>query len=325
MTAQSSDKHDERVSRAKPGDEIRPSSYRKKPVVIEALRWCGTNLKEVIDFTGLHPSADKWTWAEYEAVVAKDGFKIFTLEGAHMVSVGDYIIKGVKGEFYACKPDIFALTYERELSARPSTLPPTRGAYAWIKQACNVLRPVRRLFEGREAALRNQGALGAADSIKTLIDGSEELLSGVPVSPEVEAQIDAAAGITPRSHARRMTRQEAVTLFCEVANRFNVEGVNLTEPLRRAITAFSDECAARVSARPATNLPVELMDERFTGKYIENFVDRWTEGKAARDQEAFTEADIQRLLDFAVDLNAGLTGEDFGEFVARVLEQARPK
>jgi len=98
---------------ARPGDEIGPSKYRKKPVVIEAMRWSGTNLRELIDFTGLHPSANKWTWEEYEAVVAKDGFKIFTLEGAHHVTEGDYIIKGVKGEFYACKPDIFLMTYDR--------------------------------------------------------------------------------------------------------------------------------------------------------------------------------------------------------------------
>jgi hypothetical protein len=109
---------------SKPGDEIRPSSYRKKPVVIEAIRWCGTNLREVIAFTGLHPSANKWTWEEYEAVVAKDGFKLFSLEGPHIVSVGDYVIKGVKGEFYACKPDIFWMTYERADSA-PSAIAPT--------------------------------------------------------------------------------------------------------------------------------------------------------------------------------------------------------
>jgi hypothetical protein len=86
--------------------------YRKKPVVIEAVQWSGDNLGEVIDFTGLHPSANKWTWEEYEAVVKEHGLKIFTLEGIMDASVGDYIIKGVKGEFYPCKPDIFEATYE---------------------------------------------------------------------------------------------------------------------------------------------------------------------------------------------------------------------
>ncbi len=106
---------------SKPGDEIAPTSYRKKPVVIQAIRWSGTNLKEVIDFTGLHPSADKWTWAEYEEVVRTQGFKLFSLEGPHIVSVGDYVIRGVKGEFYACKPDIFWMTYERADAIAPSS------------------------------------------------------------------------------------------------------------------------------------------------------------------------------------------------------------
>lgn len=96
-----------------PGDEIAATNYRKLPVVIQAIRWSGRNLRQIIAFTGLHPSADKWTWDEYEEVVRTEGFKIFTLEGPHLVSKGDYIIKGVKGEFYACKPDIFWRTYER--------------------------------------------------------------------------------------------------------------------------------------------------------------------------------------------------------------------
>lgn len=86
--------------------------YRKKPVVIEAIQWIGTNLKEVIEFTGLNESAKKWSWGQYEKVVAEDGLKIFTIEGKMSADVGDFIIKGVKGEFYPCKPDIFIATYE---------------------------------------------------------------------------------------------------------------------------------------------------------------------------------------------------------------------
>lgn len=86
--------------------------YRKKPVVVEAVRWTGDNLREVIAFTGLHPSAHYMTWEQYRELVAKEGLKIFTLEGAMMASVGDFIIKGVSGEFYPCKPDIFEKTYE---------------------------------------------------------------------------------------------------------------------------------------------------------------------------------------------------------------------
>lgn len=87
-------------------------NYRKKPVVIQAIQWTGDNLRQVIDFTGLHPSANKWTWDEYEAVVKADGLKIFTLEGPIIYPIGYVIIKGVRGEFYGCAPDIFEATYE---------------------------------------------------------------------------------------------------------------------------------------------------------------------------------------------------------------------
>ena len=116
MTAPSSGDKD---STARPGDEIKPSSYRKLPVEIKAIRWSGHNLRQVIAFTGLHPSADKWEWDEYEEVVRTKGLKIFTLEGHHMATVGDYIIKGVHGEFYPCKPDIFWKTYERATAPLP--------------------------------------------------------------------------------------------------------------------------------------------------------------------------------------------------------------
>lgn len=90
--------------------------YRKKPVVIEAIQYTGDNLKEVISFTGKHPKFDKWfkSFEEYELFVKNDRsvFKIFTLEGTMEASVGDYIIRGVKGEFYPCKPDIFHATYD---------------------------------------------------------------------------------------------------------------------------------------------------------------------------------------------------------------------
>jgi hypothetical protein len=87
--------------------------FRKKPVVIEAVQWTGQNLMEVVgSFTGRHGSVHHLKWQEYEELVAREGLKIFTLEGAMKADVGDWIIKGVKGEFYPCKPDIFAATYE---------------------------------------------------------------------------------------------------------------------------------------------------------------------------------------------------------------------
>lgn len=91
--------------------------FRKKPVEVEAIQWNGDNLKEVIDFTGIHPMYSKWfeSFEQYESHVKTEGstFKIFTLEGTMTANVGDWIIRGVSGEHYPCKPDIFEKTYEK--------------------------------------------------------------------------------------------------------------------------------------------------------------------------------------------------------------------
>jgi hypothetical protein len=91
--------------------------YKKKPVDIEAIQYTGDNLKQIIDFTGKHPNFDKWfsSFEEYRTHVRNDRnvFKIFTLEGVMEASPGDYIIKGIHGEFYPCKPEIFLKTYEK--------------------------------------------------------------------------------------------------------------------------------------------------------------------------------------------------------------------
>ena len=79
------------------------AKYRKKPVEIEAIQWTGLNLGEIQGFVGDSLS------------IEEDGTLIIhTLEGDHIASKGDFIICGVHGEFYACKPDIFELTYEAE-------------------------------------------------------------------------------------------------------------------------------------------------------------------------------------------------------------------
>ena len=79
--------------------------YRKKPVVIDAVQWSGNNLNEILDFM-------KDKQPNYYEDDEKKLLTIQTLEGNMIASVGDYIIKGVKGEFYPCKPDIFEQTYE---------------------------------------------------------------------------------------------------------------------------------------------------------------------------------------------------------------------
>ena len=86
--------------------------FRKKPVMIDAVEWTGENLLQVIRFTGQHASAMSYKWEDYEDLVQRDGLKISTLEGTMKASIGDWIIKGVEGEYYPIKADIFQKTYE---------------------------------------------------------------------------------------------------------------------------------------------------------------------------------------------------------------------
>jgi hypothetical protein len=75
--------------------------FRKKPVVIEASRWfMHSDHPAVVNLPPDNPNVDTHGWID-------------TLEGGHIVSPGDWIITGVKGEHYPCKPDIFEMTYER--------------------------------------------------------------------------------------------------------------------------------------------------------------------------------------------------------------------
>jgi hypothetical protein len=77
--------------------------YRKKPVVIEARQWTD-------DLSG--DNIVRWSGCTVKA--DEDGLFIPTLEGVMRADLGDFIIRGVQGEFYPCKPDIFQATYEPE-------------------------------------------------------------------------------------------------------------------------------------------------------------------------------------------------------------------
>lgn len=100
--------------------------FRKKPVEIEAVRWFGFDKTP----DNLFPECFQGIIRKLPAIkslciglslsLGMGEFKnppgnygwVKTLEGGHVISYGDYLIKGVKGEFYPCKPDIFKLTYE---------------------------------------------------------------------------------------------------------------------------------------------------------------------------------------------------------------------
>lgn len=81
--------------------------FRKKPVIIEAEQWLGDN-----DLVEAGKVAAFLQQGKADFQVDKDTIFINTLEGKMMASKGDWIIKGVKGEFYPCKNDIFEATYE---------------------------------------------------------------------------------------------------------------------------------------------------------------------------------------------------------------------
>lgn len=80
------------------------SKFRKKPVIIEAVQFDGTD-----------ESCDWLLPQLVSGVISRSCNKLYikTLEGVMEASLGDWIIKGVNGEFYPCKPDIFDKTYER--------------------------------------------------------------------------------------------------------------------------------------------------------------------------------------------------------------------
>lgn len=123
-----------------PTKEHKMSEYRKKPVVIEAFRW-----------TGGPDQTEDPQWCVDAILAGTVRFEnsgtpdvamlIDTLEGTHRANQGDFIIKGVKGELYPCKPDIFALTYEPASTpvAETATIEGLRGEVERLKDALEAV------------------------------------------------------------------------------------------------------------------------------------------------------------------------------------------
>lgn len=106
-----------------------PQTYRKKPVEIQAMQlgrdmsnadqhavymWVEANTLGSFDVNEMWLDPENFHWPESGVSLdARDGrMVIATLEGGHWVNLDDWIIRGVQGEFYPCKPDIFAATYD---------------------------------------------------------------------------------------------------------------------------------------------------------------------------------------------------------------------
>lgn len=154
--------------------------YRKKPVVIEAVQWTGENHAEMCDF--IDP--------EVFEIIPRVGLVIHTLEGDHHASPGDYIIKGVNGEFYPCKPDIFAKTYESATLTPPNELRAgLYGKYTVYKNKdgslvtdCFILRPAKD--RAAVAALRAYAA--ATDNAELAAD----IINWVGAEPNVPLTLE---------------------------------------------------------------------------------------------------------------------------------------
>ena len=96
------------------------ATYQKLPVQIEAIQWTDTekSAKEIYVLMGtseerlVHSlTIDQNKFSDHVLSLNQNGFKIETLEGLMTAKIGDYIIKGVKGEFYPCDEEIFNMTY----------------------------------------------------------------------------------------------------------------------------------------------------------------------------------------------------------------------
>jgi hypothetical protein len=148
------------------GSAVEGRLFRKRPVTIEAVQWRGDNLFDVITFTDGAPDIKGhfagMMWEQYCDLVAQEGFKIKTLEGMMNASVGDWIIKGVKGEFYPCKPDIFAATYE----------PVESQSALSAQQSAHVSVP-RELLARAVDARSDKNRKEARQQLRALLNGGE--------------------------------------------------------------------------------------------------------------------------------------------------------
>ncbi len=199
-----------------------PSQFRKKPVLITAIQWDGNNLAKIIEFTdGRFPDTRSdfasMKWGDYCDLVARDGLKIFTLEGKMSADIGDWIIKGVKGEHYPCKPEIFAMTYEavatpsaviaspteQDQAQQSGNMRPVAAPVSQLDAFYEVARPVVisallehrmvRMFEVEEDGLGNSYPL--VDRLT--LDGGADIESGmVEIEAIADAVLDALAAQT---------------------------------------------------------------------------------------------------------------------------------
>ena len=161
--------------------------YRKKPVEIEAIQLTALNLSEIEEFVG------------GDLEVRAGQVVIATLEGAMHASLGDWIIRGVAGEFYPCKPDIFAETYEEvdesfvfdplthELYQAAEQVREVNEANGWFEEQRSVGEDIALLHsEASEMleAYREHGLADMTGEVHELHAVNGQMVQAIPPKPE---------------------------------------------------------------------------------------------------------------------------------------------
>lgn len=116
--------------------------YRKKPVVVEAIQWTGSNLEEIRNFVGSNLIEDCQELFDIKRELQKTlaSIAIDTLEEIMTVNYGDYIIKDEHGDFYPCRLDVFKQTYEEvidDITKDNATEFCPATQFDWLPSNCN--------------------------------------------------------------------------------------------------------------------------------------------------------------------------------------------
>ena len=193
-----------------------PTQFRKKPVVISAIQWTGENLVDVIHFTDGRPPNNKSShagmmWEQYVDIVRKYGLKIFTMEGKMDASIGDWIIKGVKGEHYPCKPEIFALTYETKNEG--ADLADANVAAAYKAAAQIVMDAASPFTQDIAAAIHTLATQPQTDAMQAMVDAAVKEAREVDAS-NIEDM--AALCVAVGDHHGAQTLRAAMTAIAKI-------------------------------------------------------------------------------------------------------------
>lgn len=163
------------------------AKFTKKPVTIEAVQWVCTNVQEIKDFAGDAAKFEKKVSYIGSGISTEQTFLVIhTLEGNMHADFNDYIIKGVQGEFYPCKPDIFKKTYTAATDdAEGMTFGAAiealkhgkfvarrgwngKGMYLWLMQPATVKAEWCKEPHLKALAEKNGGTIEALGSIRML-------------------------------------------------------------------------------------------------------------------------------------------------------------